>query len=136
MLEVLNNLNTYLMNWYLGVPESPIKDIDKTSKRVRNGAMIEAAMKSMGLAKEDLIGFRETFAATKRFGTYLEIFLQTTSLGVGFGTEYYIDRRKNFSFLKAFMYYMATFGFLNASINTYIITTGINQVDEALNSFT
>jgi hypothetical protein len=130
-----DDLNEALVKWYLGTEESPIHDLNAAAAKVRKGALVDFALSSVGLSVDSVRDLRPTIGVLKDIGFKLEAALHILSLGVGFGAEYWVDRRKNFSFTKATMYYFAMYGFTSAVLQHRAINESIKMADEALNTF-
>jgi hypothetical protein len=133
--EQFDDFNEVLVKWYLGMDESPIHDLNAVATKVRKGAMLDMALSSVGFDAESVRDLRPTVKVLKDIGFKIEMALHIWSFGIGFGAEYWIDRRKNFSFTKATMYYCGMYGFTSAVLQQRAIMASINMADDALNSF-
>ena len=128
MLEYFTYLYYYLSEWY----GPDLESIQLAAEKVTRGIMVDQALKSVGLTRSHLEEIAEKMSSLGTIGVGFEISMHLSSLVVGFGTEYAIDRRKHFSFLKAFMYYGATYGFTSAVLQHRVINMALNSGDVAL----
>ena len=134
MLQYFGYLQQYITEWYLGTEETTIENLNAAAEKVKRGVMVDEALKAVGMSREDLEEITKHIQSLSRVGVGFEIGLHVGSLTVGFGTEYVIDRRKNFSFLKAFMYYAATYGFTSAVLQHRIMNTMLSSGNDSLKS--
>ena len=135
-LENFDNFNEQLVNYFLNLDDSKLGALHEVSTKVRKGAKLDIALSQVGLSVGDLRDLKPTVEQMYSIGSKLDLALHIVSFGVATGAEYYIDRRKNFSFTKVTLYYAGLYGFTSSVLQHQTILGLIREANEALDSFT
>ena len=64
-----------------------------------------------GLTLASLQNYKPVLTNFREVSEKVDIILHIIMIGLGIGAEYFVDRRKDFSFVKATLYYCALYGF-------------------------
>jgi hypothetical protein len=123
-----DDLNDYLVSWYIGVDQASLLDINKVASQMRRGVAVDAALSMVGLSSLNVKNLNDQLSVVTDVSKKIDYGLHAFSMLIGFGGEYYIDRRKNYSFTKATFYYFAAYAFLGTALQHQAI---IQSLDEA-----
>jgi hypothetical protein len=115
-----------------GDPKGALNRLKEATLQVTLGKSIDAALVSVGLSAAQISEMAPVVKKLRETARVLDISLHVFAFLVGTGVEYYLDRRKNFSFTKASMYYAALYAFTSATLHQQAIIGSLSVAENAL----
>ena len=105
------------------------------SSAVTSGVTAENALGMFGLELPNIRHLKPKIQKVREKAIAFDLMNHATCMVLAGGAEFYLDRKKHFSFVKFALYYAAIYGFNSAVIHHVVILHSLKLTEEAIETF-
>ena len=109
--------------------------IKEAAMMVTTGITPGNALSMMGVDVSSVRNLKPVLADVHQKAVWFDIINHVSCILIAGGCEYYLDRRKHFSWVKFFIYYCALYGFNTSLIHQQVILVSMKQTKDAIETF-
>ena len=116
----------------VGLLGTRIKD---AAAMVTTGVTPGNALSMMGVDMSSIRKLKPVLASVQEKARLFDLLNHVGCILVAGGAEYYLDRRKHFSWVKFFIFYCALYGFNTSVIHQQVVLISLQKTGEAIETF-